>query len=695
MPDQPASTRSPYQLDTAELLWKADNVPEADKYGDIYFSTQHGLDETRYVFLQHNQLQQRWQQLADGQQFHIGETGFGTGLNFLAAWQLWRQTAPLSAHLHFISVEKHPLRKQDLQRALTSWPELQDLADQLITTYPVLTPGHHLLPFDGGRVTLHLLLGEAIDGFEQLRRSNHPRWQTSTPHPIDAWFLDGFAPAKNPDLWHDKLYALLADLSGDGTTLATFTAVGDVRRGLIAHGFNMSKTKGFGMKRDMLVGQFDSQNRKPAPPPPRSSGTTAPWYFSPSKHITGKHIAIIGGGLAGTTSAYAMAQRGWRVSLIERSDQLAQGASGNPQGMLYTKLSHQTSTLNQFALSSYLYALRFYRYWQQQAANPAALLDLCGVLQLATSSNEQNKLTPLNHAFAHHPELMQCVSAEQASALAGIPLDFPGCFFPQAGWVAPRVLCNTLAAHPQIEVISQQQIHSLEVQNLSSDQTQWQLNDSNGKALLRADAVIIANSRDAIQFQQSCELPVKTIRGQITLLAASASSQTLKTVICHEGYITPAINGLHNLGATFDNGDSRIDIRQQDHLRNLQSLARSIPSLDISPTDNQSLDGRAALRCTSPDYLPMVGPVHQHALFLKHYAKLKKDAKTRLDQPGSYHPNLYINIGHGSRGLTSTPLCSELLAAMICGEPLPIPRTLVSALNPARFVIRDLIRNKH
>ncbi|ARN75281.1 bifunctional tRNA (5-methylaminomethyl-2-thiouridine)(34)-methyltransferase MnmD/FAD-dependent 5-carboxymethylaminomethyl-2-thiouridine(34) oxidoreductase MnmC [Oceanicoccus sagamiensis] len=689
MPEQPPS---PYHLDTAQLDWQPGNVPEARDFGDIYFLLQQGLEETRYVFLQHNQLQQRWPTLQAFDHFSIGETGFGTGLNFLASWQLWQNIAPQNAQLHFVSVEKHPLSYTDLERSLSAWPELTDFATQLLEQYPTLTAGYHLLKFDSGRISLHLLLGDGIEGLEQLRSSDHPQWKAHNHVTMDAWFLDGFSPAKNPDLWNDKLYSLMADLSGPHTTVATFTAVTAVRKGLAAQGFEIKKDKGF-RKREMLFGQFNPDSRdklQPHTDRPNPKSITAPWYFQQQTPTQGKHIAIIGGGLAGCSSAYALAQRGCKVTLIERSDRLAAAASGNPQGMLYTKLSTEAGTLNRFTLSSYLYALRFYRQWQKTHNISSEHIDFCGVLQLASNAKEQRMVPLLQQAFANYPELIQCVDQQQASELAGVDMQFPGWFFPAAGWVSPVYLCQSLSSHPNIDIIFQQQAITLEHQ-----QQQWQLSTDTGP-LVSADAAIIANSHDALHFEQSQTLPTKTIRGQITLLQTSPETAALKTVICHEGYITPAINNTHNLGATFDNGDTDTSTRQQDHQRNLDSLHRMIPSLLPKPCaiDTSSLTGRAGLRCTSPDYLPMVGPVHDQQQFLADYAPLRKNAHAGITSPGHYYPNLYLNIGHGSRGLTSTPLCSELIAAMICSEPLPLPRHLVSALNPARFVIRDLIRNK-
>jgi tRNA 5-methylaminomethyl-2-thiouridine biosynthesis bifunctional protein len=683
------SEPSPFQLQYAELEWQPGDVPVAKHYGDIYFSKQHGLHETEYVFLQHNQLAQRWQQLdkktAREHIFTIAETGFGTGLNFLASWRLWKQFAPEHARLHFISVEKHPLQLNDLQRSLASWPQLQPFAEQLISHYPVLVSGHHLLNFDADRVTLHLLLGDALDCLEQLRATDRPELAITTQQRVDAWFLDGFAPAKNPDLWNEKLYTIIAQLSKSGTTLATFTAAGDVRRGLAEQGFNMQKVPGFGLKREMLTGIFD-RHKLPSPPLQKFK---APWYFN-SHSLEGKRAVVIGGGLAGTSSAYALAKRGWQVTLLERQQQLAQGASGNPQGMLYTKLSAQSHQLSQFTLSSYLYALRFYRHLVATKILPAEQLNFCGVLQLAIKPSEQKLYQQLQRSFAGLTSLVQFADPQQASIIAGMRIDHSACYFPQAGWLSPSALCQALATHPNIEIR-----YNTTVLSLDYAERQWQLSDATS-FLTAADTVIIANSSDARLFSQTQELPLKTIRGQISLLDSSAELSALNTVISHEGYITPAINDRHSLGATFDINDSSTEIRIADHQRNLASLQKALPAIAeyIEGVNPALLAGRVGLRCTSPDYLPLVGPVPTQAQFLQDYAPLRYDANRAISHPGSYYPGLYINVAHGSRGLTSIPLGSELLAATINHEPVPVPRALNQALNPARFIIRDLIRNR-
>ncbi|MEZ0237993.1 MAG: tRNA (5-methylaminomethyl-2-thiouridine)(34)-methyltransferase MnmD, partial [Methylophilaceae bacterium] len=307
-----------------ELEWR-DGQPWSAHYGDVYFSRESGIAETRYVFLEQNRLRERWHSLAD-KVFTIAETGFGTGLNFLCAWQLWMETAPPNARLHFVSTEKFPLSHADLERALALWPELASLSTALLEQYRRIVPGWQQLSFDDGRITLTLLIGDARETLPQLRAS------------VNAWFLDGFAPAKNPEMWQQELLREIARLSAPGCTISTFTSVGAVRRGLEAVGFRMEKIAGFGNKWAMLRGEYPHGNA--------------------SRQPLQRHAIIIGGGIAGTSSAYSLALRGWQVTLIERHADLAQEASGNPQGVLYPRLSGHDIPLSRVAQNGYLYTLR-------------------------------------------------------------------------------------------------------------------------------------------------------------------------------------------------------------------------------------------------------------------------------------------------------------------------------------------------
>lgn len=682
-------------ISPASLQWNEQGQPISEQFDDVYFSKVSGLEETRYVFLQHNRLRERWQQLnpANTPYFVIGETGFGTGLNFLAAWQLWREVAPRDAHLHFVSVEKYPLSQTDLAQALSLWPQLGPLAEALQKAYPAVpSRGFHRLTFDGGRVQLTLIIDEASTGFEQLQHSHHPLYWRRGAH-VDAWFLDGFAPAKNPDMWRDELFATITRLSHRGTTAATFTAAGIVKRGLKAAGFTVQKVPGFGHKRDMVRADM----RAPAPEPDANdfpSGAfnapyPAPWATPRESKARGRQAIVIGGGLAGCHTARALAERQWQVTLIEQHDQLATEGSGNPQGILYAKLSPKQESLAQFNLVSLQHAQRLYTpLWRELGTDFGAQ---CGVIQLAHTPKEAALQDSLRPNYSCWPEFVRFLDADQISTTAGIQTKHSGLFFPNAGWIHPPTLCRYLVDHPAIDVVTNTRVAALELLDEG-----WQLKDPQWKTVAQAAVVVIASAHHSRQFAQTEQLPLKPIRGQVTYLPASDSSCDLKTVLCSEGYIAPAHGQQHCLGATFNLKDSDQQLRPADHQHNLDNLQHYTPDLyrRFSPPDSEQLDGRVAFRCSTRDYLPLAGPAPQIEVFLQDYALLRKNAKASVPQAGTYWPGLYLNVGHGSRGLAYTPLCAELVAAQICGEPLPLPRDLCTALNPARFIIRDLIRNK-
>lgn len=678
-------SESPH-IDHARLQWDEDGQPVSSAFGDVYFSRANGLEETRHVFLQHNQLTERWQRLKAGEHFTIAETGFGSGLNFLAAWQLWLAAALPEAQLHFVSVEKFPLTKIDLKRALALWPELSDFTAQLIEAYPVfIGTGFHRLSFLDGRIKLTLIINDAATGFAQLLATPHPAFANQCAK-IDAWFLDGFAPSKNPQMWSDELFNAIRQLSHAGTTAATFSAAAIVKQGLKFAGFNIQKVAGFGRKREMVKAcmeqepVFDHQDLLQA----RSySPYPVPWAINAAAAIPAeKHALIIGGGLAGCTSARALAERGWKITLVERHAELAQEASGNPQGVLYAKLSPKNEAQAEFNLHALQFAQQFYcSRWNDIGAQ-------CGVLQLAHCESEQQLHAQLREKFSAADGLVQFVDATQATAIAGVPLRQSALYFPKAGWINPRKLCTTLTDHPAIRVFTDCAALALE-----RDGDNWQINNN---PELRAPVAIIANATDAKSFGLTQHLPIKSIRGQITYLPKTLSSSNLKTIICSEGYVGPAVNDLHCTGATFNLKEETRELRAEDHRTNLENLRAPLPALlaDWEKLAVENLQGRVAFRCSLPDYLPLVGAVPDEPVILEDFSPLRKNARAPIHKTGSYHKGLFINIGHGSRGLAYTPLSAELLAAQINQEVIPLPRELANALNPARFLIRDLIKNK-
>ncbi|UTW45678.1 bifunctional tRNA (5-methylaminomethyl-2-thiouridine)(34)-methyltransferase MnmD/FAD-dependent 5-carboxymethylaminomethyl-2-thiouridine(34) oxidoreductase MnmC [bacterium SCSIO 12696] len=676
-------------IQPAELEWDSDGQPTSRQYNDVYFSKASGIDETRHVFLHHNHLQQRWLALNPDQPHHftIGETGFGTGLNFLAAVQLWLKTAPPNWRLVFVSAEKYPLSAADLATALALWPELNKLSTELQDHYPPPIPGVHTLSLFDDRVQLTLLFGEAADLLGQLRSSDHPVWQQRHNPIIDAWFLDGFAPSQNPDMWSEALFRAIADLSKAGTTLATFTAAGAVRRGLAAVGFEVEKVAGFGRKREMVRATIATQqppepNVEQLTPSPRNGPTSALWYLNTNRRAHRKHAAVIGGGIAGCSVARALAVRGWKVTLVERHSELASEASGNPQGVIYPKFSKQNSTLSRYGLHALLYASGFYQpFWQN--GNYGAR---CGVLLLPETPKQADDFIAISKRFANAQRLVRPVSGGEIDNICGLPLNNDqGLFCPSLGWVVPPKICKALTEHPNIEVIQG------EVTQLEQSVDTWQLLDATSNLVISSETVVVACSHQAATLQQCQHLPLKRIRGQISQVETPNSP--LKTVVCGSAYIAPAHQGSLTLGATYHLNDNCPDVRLQDHRENFAKLASMDSGIaEALPGSPEAATGRVGFRCTTPDYLPIVGPAPIAKAMQERFALMKKNARADIPLPGTYYSGLYISCGYGSRGLSYAPLAAELLAAQICGEVIPVDRQLAQALNPARFLIRRLKR---
>lgn len=657
-------TSSPPQ---ADLTWTDDGQPFSTVFGDVYFSRDSGLEETRHVFLQHNHLAERWARLHAGAAFCIAETGFGTGLNFLCAWQLWDQCAPPGCHLHFVSTEKYPLTRGDLRRALALWPELQRWADQLLGQYDDLASGWQHFSFADGRVRLTLLIGDLLETLGQLDAA------------VDAWFLDGFAPAKNPDMWQPALYETMARLSAADATVATFTSVGDVRRGLQAVGFAMHKVKGYGRKREMLAGILTERSAPIWSPP---------WYARPTWRPDERTALVIGAGLAGCSTAFALARRGWSVTVIERHPGEAQEASGNPQGILYCKLSAHPTSLSRFVQASYAYCLRLLR---ERLPHDGSNWEACGILQLAADEKDQARLQAIA-ANGYPDSFLHWVDASQASALAGVRIERGGLYFPEGGWVHPPSLCRSLLNQPNISLLASHEA----IQLRQDESAGWSAIGSKGETLASAAVAVVCGAADSLRFEQTAHLPLKAIRGQITHVPATEASRALRSVLCAEGYVSPARNAEHHVGASFRFDRTDCEPSVEESLSNLQLLpslsADFAQSLGAAALDPAQLKARAALRCTTPDYLPAIGPLVDVQAFNERYAILRKDAARKLDAPAPWLDGLYVNAAHGSRGLLSAPLSGELIAAWIEGEPLPLPRPVAEAVHPSRFLLRALVR---
>ncbi|PID34213.1 MAG: tRNA 5-methylaminomethyl-2-thiouridine synthase, partial [Thiotrichales bacterium] len=456
-----------------------------------------------------------------------------------------------------------------------------------------------------------------------------------------------------------------------------FTAASAVRRNLQAAGFVVNKRKGFGRKREMLVASY--------PESAIHNRSLLPWYDLPvaggiSVSSGQRSALVIGGGIVGCQSARALAERGWTVRLLERHSGLAQEASGNKAGVLTPKMTAQPDWGERFYRQAFLYATRQLHRLKREYKD--LQWEPCGTLQLNHSEREAKRWAVLCERNLSEG-FIRLLSADEAGQVAGLPLPFGGSYFPEGGWVNPWSLCGVLVRHDNIEVL-----FDVSVLTVKQSGRKW-LVCSEHQHFSPVDVVIIANGKDMPRFTEQVALPFVPVRGQASCAAETEMTASLSVVLGHEGYITPAINGQHLFGATFERGNEDVVLSGQSDGENWRQLHQYLPQLagQLKPVEGS----HAAIRMATPDRYPYIGPLTDSECCLRDYADLRH-GKLGQDYPAAdYLPGLYVAGGFGSRGLTTSAL---LLAALINGEPLPVEKSLYYKLHPSRFLIRHIRKHR-
>ncbi|PHM49863.1 bifunctional tRNA (5-methylaminomethyl-2-thiouridine)(34)-methyltransferase MnmD/FAD-dependent 5-carboxymethylaminomethyl-2-thiouridine(34) oxidoreductase MnmC [Xenorhabdus miraniensis] len=671
-------------INSATLSWNEQGTPVSEQFDDVYFSNQDGLEETLYVFLKGNNFPDRFN-THPRSDCVIAETGFGTGLNFLTFWRsfsFFRQQNPEASlkRLHYISFEKYPLKPADLKTAHQRWPELQAFSDQLCQQWPLALAGCHRLILDNGAITLDLWFGDVNDLL--------PKINSNLIGKVDAWFLDGFAPSKNPQMWSEQLFAAMAKFCRPGGTFATFTSAGTVRRGLQGAGFTVTKVKGFGRKREMLTGALS--------PSENASLTLShmPW-FSRQAATHPDDIAIIGGGIASALTALALLRRGAKVTLYCQDEQPAQNASGNQQGALYPLLTGNDDPLERFFTSAFTFARR--QYDQLIDDNVPFDHQWCGVSQLAydeKSNNKINKMLQTEWPAAIAVEM----DRQQLSHVSGLDVNYRGIHYPQGGWLYPAQLTQKV-----IKLAEQRGMRvnfNHKVTQLIQNENRWQLQIEYKESLQykNHNAVIIANGHCLPQFEQTKKLPVTAVRGQVSHIPTTNSLRQLKSVLCYDGYMTPANpnNQYHCIGASYQRQQLDTLYSSIEQQENRDRLLKCFPDVDwVQEVDISEEKSRQGIRCVIRDHMPMVGNVPVLNDIIEKYANLPHQIQSdEIIEESPCYPNLFVIGALGSRGLCSAPLSAELLASQIFGEALPLDDETLAALHPNRFWVRKLLRGK-
>ena len=538
-----------------------DAAPFSAAFGDVYHSASGALAQARHVFLAGNGLPQRWQRRPS---FAIVETGFGLGLNFLATWQAWRDDAQRPSRLHFVSVESTPLAREDLERVLQPFEELAPLAHALGQVYPPPLAGFHRMQFEGGRVTLTLLLGDAREVLPQLVAR------------ADAFYLDGFSPSRNTTAWTPEVRRELARVAAPGATLATWTVAGGVRAALAGCGFEVEKRSGLAPKREMLVGRF--------------AAATPPVAARPDR------VFVVGGGLAGTLAAERLAARDCDVVVLE-----ARGAPSVAAVGLVRPIVNLRDALNaRISRSAFLYALQHYRGLEHDGFH--LQWQRCGVLQLADDADEAARFEAIVRHHAYPASLLQYVDAGEAARVAGRPVRGAGWWFPQGAIVTPASLGIASRARAGERASRIAHVH---VDRLEQSGAAWRARSASGEVLAEAPVAVLANAFDAARLVPEARLRLARVRGQVTYLPPD-SARTLDIVVSGSGYVAPLPEGGHCIGATYQHDDADEHVRAHDHRENLERAESMLPrfTAGLEPRD---LAGWAGFRTTVPDRLPVAG----------------------------------------------------------------------------------------
>jgi tRNA 5-methylaminomethyl-2-thiouridine biosynthesis bifunctional protein len=672
-------------------------LPYSPEYADIYHSRAGGLGQAQYVFLGGNQLPERW---ANTELWVILETGFGLGLNFLATWAAWRNDPKRPKRLHFISIEKHPFSAHGLKLAhtasgLSTEPLTAALSEQLIQAWPQhLCQGLHPIELEHGAITLTLALGDIQDQLPRLRLSTH------------SVFLDGFAPARNPDMWATEVMRNISYLMHDNATLATYTAASFVRKNLADMGFHVEKRSGYAGKREMTTAIW------PPRPPIRRQGTR-PSALHPRPNHQTRTAIVIGAGIAGCAITAELLQRGWHVTLVDQEADAARTTSGHRAIMVRPSLSADDNPLSRLSRHGFL---SLWKTWQQLRSQGYRIQgEQCGAWEAALTPEDAAIHQRLIENLQLPESLVRIAQSHESQSLLGIHCPHSGLWFSESGWVNAIELCQAWLRKPNGHWRDGLTVHfSTRAERLIQTEKGWSLETQSNTPIPPAQEVILATSaqiRYVLQnsFPEISEwadwLPLRAIRGQLSEAPVTSSIPWPKAIVCGAGYVLPPLTDQENgsqwgqFGSSHGplpgpsqwvNGDpdpTWFTPDFADHEDNHARLVSLLPNLKTYHPETFRA-GLIGLRCVSIDRLPCIGAVPDAQLILN---TLKR--KTTVYSGAHLHhlpriSGLHVFTGLGSRAGVFSVLGAQLLAAQLEGEPLPIERDLVGALDPARFCLK-------
>lgn len=608
-----------FSLPKHELEFRADHLYSLT-FDDVFHSTSGALEQAQHVFIQSNHLPARF----GSEHLCIAELGFGSGINFLATWIEWKKSGA-NHPLLYTSIEGYPIRVEEIQKYLQfisveksdqlgiDKNEIKEFINELAEQYPKLVRGFHNIKLDNSRVTLNLIFHPVKFALKNLS------------HKFDAWFIDGFSPKKNEEMWSEEVMDLVFKNTKDGGTFATYSTSARIKENSLRSGFKIEKRLGFSRKREMLVGIKND--------------------IQPTIFPKAKTVAIIGGGLAGATLAYSLSKRGAQISLFEKQDKLFTGASGNERGVIMPQLSSKPDAQCRFFLSGFLHTVRTLSTLNKkepfESLNQGGVIRYCNVAKWQSVYNKFEDLGFDILAKRLDEQEIKALLFYDGSAIS--PSEFGERLLKEAG---------------DIDIHLNSQVTELDH---SQDSITLTVNNIQQKF----DAVVFACAYGSAFIEHLSWIPIEKIKGELGIIKTPKG--LTNQVMCYDGYVVPLPHNKSLIGATYEHNahdETPSYTTSNDLYKRLQNY-QDLP--DLKEEDYES--GRVCFRTTSPDRLPIVGPI----------------------EPSS---NIYVSLGHGSRGLVSTPLSAELISQMIFNEPLSMENDLTEEVLPIRYRLRSIRRNK-
>lgn len=668
------------KIENPQIIWQTGKAPYSKVFEDYYFGVDQGVEESNYIFLKGNDLENRFKainslpkysksKISTNNVFCIAETGFGTATNFLLSAELWLKTAPVDSCLHYISFEKYPLNKQELLKAHAGNDIYIKLLNELINCYPFLLPGRHDMVLLAGRIKLTLWFGDVQTGLPEFDDL------------VDAWFLDGFTPSKNQDMWQEDLYSQMARLSHNKASFATFSTATNVRKGLEQAGFSVKKRKGFAKKREMCFGQLIHH---------RSFSPVKPWFSAPkSVQLDRPQACIIGAGLAGAAVAYKLASQGWQVTIIEAEKEVATLASGNLAGAIHPLITADWNIRSQFYLKGYETTLSWLEKWLEQKQ---IIGDLNGLMQLAIDEKTQKRLQDCLRRVGLPEDFARWCDKEQASEIVGTETEFSGMFFPKAGWVNPPSVVKKCLEHENISIFTNHKVN--EFKQLTNKT--WQI--TTDKRVFTSPILVIATAGLDTNLNTQLGMDIRPVKGQVSHLDSGLQAEPLKTTVTHQGYSigSVCIDGKNQsiTGATFESPDLSIQPSAQANADNIKMAKTALPSWLSLPTniieqDYKNIDSKVGFRPTLSDHLPIIGAVVDNDYARENYYSQSHTHAVFRYPEQKYQQGLYVSNGHGARGLMSVFLAAEMIYAQLVGNKQVLANNLLYATHAERFKIRS------